>query len=120
MGEGGYISEFVTSVWQPLMKQIVKKNITVITNAGGMNPLACKKAIEEISEKAGLKVKVACVFGDDITSNIKNMKISPFTLLEEEPVPNVENYMSANAYFGAMPIVKALEEGAQGKIISDL
>lgn len=47
MGEGGYVREFVDVVWKPLMKQILKKNIKIVTNAGGMNPIALKKAIEE-------------------------------------------------------------------------
>ena len=117
MGEGGYISEFVTSVWKPLMKEILKKKIKVITNAGGMNPLACKKAIEEISEKSGIKVKVAAIYGDDITDIIKNLKLNPFSLIEEEKIPKVDKFMSANAYFGALPILKALIEGADGKTI---
>eukprot|EP01080_Neovahlkampfia_damariscottae_P008379 gene8379-204_t len=112
MGEGGYISEFVTSVWKPLIKTIMKKKIKVITNAGGMNPLACKKAIEDISEKSGFKVKVAAIYGDDITNTIKNMNINAFSLIEEEKIPKVNKFMSANAYFGAIPIVQALIEGA--------
>jgi len=35
MGDGGYVAEFVDYVWKPLMKQILNRNITVITNAGG-------------------------------------------------------------------------------------
>lgn len=35
MGEGGYVKEFVDTVWQPLMKQIISRNIKVVTNAGG-------------------------------------------------------------------------------------
>lgn len=33
---GGYVAEFVFSVWKPLMNDILKKNIKVIVNAGGI------------------------------------------------------------------------------------
>jgi hypothetical protein len=35
MGEGGYVAEFVTSVFTPLLPLIIKKNVKIITNAGG-------------------------------------------------------------------------------------
>jgi hypothetical protein len=46
MGEGGYVREFVTDVCKPLLKDLVAKKIRVVTNAGGMNPKACKEEIE--------------------------------------------------------------------------
>ena len=33
---GGHITEFAKTVWEPLLKDIVSKNIKIITNAGGM------------------------------------------------------------------------------------
>lgn len=36
MGEGGYVAEFVTDVFTPLVREIAAKNIKVITNAGGV------------------------------------------------------------------------------------
>jgi hypothetical protein len=35
MGEGGYVAEFVSDVWIPLMKEIMSKGIKIVTNAGG-------------------------------------------------------------------------------------
>jgi hypothetical protein len=35
MGAGGYVKEYVTFVWKPLMKDILDRGIKVITNAGG-------------------------------------------------------------------------------------
>lgn len=45
---GGYVAEFVTFVWKPLMQDIIRGNIRVVTNAGGLNPAALKKAIEDV------------------------------------------------------------------------
>jgi hypothetical protein len=119
MGDGGYVSEFVFSVWKPLMKDILAKNIKVVVNAGGMNPIACKEAIEKVSSEAGLSVRVACVQGDDLKDKISEFEQSkslfPFRVEDaEEPLfPSNQVCLSANAYFGARPIVLALQQGAQ-------
>ncbi len=47
-GEGGYVAEFVRIVWKPLMREIMEKGIRVVTNAGGMDPVALKHAIEKV------------------------------------------------------------------------
>ncbi len=33
--EGGFVKEFVDTVWKPLAKDIIDRKIKVITNAGG-------------------------------------------------------------------------------------
>ena len=38
------------------MKECLSRNITVVTNAGGLNPEACKRAIEKVTREAGLEV----------------------------------------------------------------
>jgi hypothetical protein len=47
---------------------ISKKGIKVITNGGGVNPIACADAILERSNESGRikKLEVAVVLGDDI------------------------------------------------------
>lgn len=104
--DGGAINEFATSVWQPLQSTIMKKKIKVITNAGGLNPLSLKKLVEKEAEKAGIKVKVAAIVGDDVLSITGELK--PF---DQEEIPK-EKFLSSNAYIGAFPIAKALELGA--------
>ena len=119
MGDGGFVSEFVYSVWKPLMGKILAKNIKVIVNAGGMNPLACKKAIEKVSKAAGLTVTVACVTGDDLMDKKEALKeagkLSVFSVetAEEPLLPDGKLCLSFNAYLGAKPIQIALQNGAQ-------
>ncbi len=36
VGGGGYIKEFVDTVWKPNMKKILQDKIKVVTNAGGL------------------------------------------------------------------------------------
>jgi len=82
MGEGGYVAEFVYSVWKPLMKEIMKRGVKVITNAGGLNPLKLKEAIEEASISEGVHVVVAAVVGDDLYDQFseldRNNYLHPF------------------------------------------
>lgn len=98
------------------MKTILSKNIKVITNAGGLNPLGLKAMIEQTCVSAGLPVpKVAAITGDDISGDIHQLKLTPFSINDETEAlwdPHTK-LASANAYIGARPIERALEQGAQ-------
>lgn len=43
----GYALDFVSRVMAPLLKKLLKK-IKVISNAGGVNPLACRDALQKL------------------------------------------------------------------------
>ena len=68
----GYATDFVEHVMAPLMPAIRAKNIKVVANAGGVNPLACKTALEAAAEKAGVNFRVAVVLGDDLLPRRKD------------------------------------------------
>lgn len=106
----------------PLMKQIIpdiiEHDIKVITNAGGVNPLACRNAIFEVAKKMGIKgLKIGIVYGDDIMDQIDDFLEKGIGLnhMESgEPLSAVRNCLqSANVYFGAEPVAEALRSGAQ-------
>jgi len=104
-----------------LMKKILpiclKKNIIVITNGGGVNPADCADEILKHAVDLGIeKLKIAVVLGDDIHDRLDELVEAGAELNNMETgesIKSVKNkILSANVYFGAMPIVEALREGA--------
>jgi hypothetical protein len=100
-----------------MLPHIKEKNIKVITNGGGVNPLACRDAIFREAEKAGISgLKVGVVVGDDILEQLDAMIAGGIALANMEtgaPITGIRNrIVSANVYFGAFPIVEALQQGA--------
>jgi hypothetical protein len=123
----GYATDFVEHVMAPLLPQLRERGIKVVANAGGVNPLACKKALEAVAEKAGAPLKVAVVLGDDLLPRRKEFADcveidgaprsavagdgeSPSAPPAGRPMPPM--LVSMNAYLGALPIALALAEGA--------
>jgi hypothetical protein len=45
----GYVQEFVTFVWKPLLQEIKEKGICIVTNAGGLDPIGLKQEMEDVS-----------------------------------------------------------------------
>jgi len=104
-----------------LMKRIlpvcVEKGIKIITNGGGVNPIACADAILDIAMRMNINnLKIAVVLGDDIRERIDEINISGCELNNMETGESLKAYkeriLSANVYFGAFPIVEALQKGA--------
>lgn len=44
--------------------------VRVISNAGGVNPLACAAALQEVAKKADVDLKIAVVAGDDLMNEV--------------------------------------------------
>ena len=105
----GYANDFVKHVMGELAPEIAERGIKVIANAGGINPLACKKALEAVLEKAGVSLRVAVVLGDDLMP--RKQEFAGITELESgAALP--DSLVSMNAYLGALPVAQALAAGA--------
>lgn len=94
-----------------------QKGIKIITNGGGVNPADCAQAVLDVAESLNIHdLKVAVVLGDNIRERIDEIIQSGSELNNMETGESIVNYreklLSANVYFGAFPIVEALQKGA--------
>ena len=109
-GEYGYAKDFINHVG-PLLKTIKQNKIKVISNAGGVNLDACKKALSNKAKKENINLKIITVEGDDLSGIQKDLqKMSIKEIDSGKPLP--ENLLSINAYLGAPGIKRALDQGA--------
>ncbi len=109
--EAGFALDFVTVALKSVLREAVEKGIRVISNAGGVNPQACGRMIEELARELHVAVKVAIVEGDDVLPQIPSLRAAGVKEMQSgAPMP--EKIVSANAYFGALPIKAALDAGA--------
>lgn len=112
----GYARDFVGVVEQ-VLPEIRDKGIKVISNAGGVNPNACKDEILRIAKEKGYtNLKVAVVNNDDILPQIEELIADGHQLKNMETEKHIstvkDQLLSANIYFGCQPIVEALKLGA--------
>ncbi len=104
----GYATDFPV-VLASLAPKLKAQGIKVVTNAGGVNPSACKAAIDEKLAALGIDLKVSIVTGDDLLpraaefADVKEM----FSGAAMPP-----KLWSMNAYLGAFPVAQALAGGA--------
>jgi hypothetical protein len=72
----------------------------LVTNAGGINPIAAGRAVVDVLRTAGASgLTVATVVGDDVRPHAAELGLP-------------EGALFANAYLGARPIAEALAQGA--------
>lgn len=112
----GYARD-IPDLMRRILPIIKEKSIKVITNGGGVNPLACAEAVIHVAKELNIKdLRVGIILGDDIRERIDEI-ISEGCELDNmdtgESIKVVKDkLLSANVYFGAFPIVEALNQGA--------
>ncbi|SMF04566.1 Protein of unknown function [Tistlia consotensis] len=109
--EAGYATDFVDLVMAPLAREIAARGIKVVTNAGGVNPEACRDALQRVLDEAGVSLKIALVRGDDLSGETERLRaLGVREMFTGAALP--ERLASVNAYLGAFPIARALAAGA--------
>ncbi|MFK9004787.1 acyclic terpene utilization AtuA family protein [Pseudomonas pergaminensis] len=106
--QAGYATDFV-EVLTPLLADIQRQGVRVISNAGGINPQACAAALQAACDKAGVALKIAVLLGDDLQPQLKHLHTIT-DMFNGTPLPPM--CVSANAYLGAPGITQALQLGA--------
>ena len=106
----GYAKDFIDQL-SPLLEKIKEDRIIVISNAGGINPLACRELLQSLIDEKELDLKIALVIGDDLISDIIDLKDQGIREIDTgKGLP--ESCLSINAYLGVPGILSALYEGA--------
>jgi hypothetical protein len=114
--ELGYATDFIEFI-RRVLPELVGRNVRVITNAGGLNPAACRQKIFEVARELGVRgLRVGIVEGDDLLDRLGALVASGHALQNMEtgePIaPHLPRMTSANAYIGARPVAEALSLGA--------
>jgi Acyclic terpene utilisation family protein AtuA len=115
--ETGFTPDFLLQL-REILPACVDRGIRIITNAGGVNLMGCRTAVETLAREMGLagRVKVAVVVGDDLYPDLDALMASGEVLANMDtgkPLADVRaRVVSANAYIGAAGLVNALELGA--------
>jgi len=113
--EAGYATDFVDAAMRQVLPEVVKRGIKVVSNAGGINPQSCARALAKLADELGVVLKIAVVDGDDVRTSLPALRAAApggdlLDLVSGQPVP--ANLLSANAYLGAEPVARALAAGA--------
>ena len=112
---GGYARTFLRQL-EEVLPTCIERGITIVSNAGGLNPGGLATAVRELARRQGLPVRVASVSGDDITARVPDLLSAGNELVNldtGEPLAPDAPLVTANAYLGARPIADALDAGAQ-------
>ncbi|KAG2223262.1 hypothetical protein INT45_006988 [Circinella minor] len=123
-----YVPDFLSLVLKNILPDIAKNGTKVVTNAGALDPIGCKEAIEKLLKKLNLEkqIKVAAVLGDDVLENKETETLESFSQvhsfspisstehgLDADPMPaKDEPILSLNAYLGSRGVADALAQGA--------
>jgi hypothetical protein len=108
--DAGYPPDFVGYL-KPHLVELKRRGIKVASNAGGVNPQACKRALEAAAQALGISLRVAVVDGDDLMPRLDALREQGVREWRSgAPLP--PQLLTANAYLGALPIAKAFEQRA--------
>jgi hypothetical protein len=112
---GGYARTFLQQL-EEVLPTCIERGITIVSNAGGLNPEGLATAVRELARRQGVSVRVASVSGDDITARVPDLLAAgnQFVNLDTgQPLAPDAPLVTANAYLGGRSIADALDAGAQ-------
>lgn len=114
--QDGFARDFVQVISSLIPFWNKSSKVKVVTNAGGLNPLACAQACAEILKngQCNRRILIGVVAGDDVLPHLLNAAPGTFDNLDSgQPLSMIKNQLvTANAYLGAMGITDALNSNA--------
>jgi hypothetical protein len=93
----GYATTFLHQL-EDCLGLAVDRGVTIVSNAGGLNPAGLAQAVRELAERLGIAVRVAHVEGDDLLPRADELGLT--------------GALTANAYLGGWGIAECLAAGA--------
>lgn len=113
----GFAADFITLLRRAL-PVIVERGVKVVTNAGGLNPAACRDEVLRVARQLGISgLRVGVVEGDDLLPHVDELLAAGCRLEHMEtkrPLADERaKVLSVNAYLGARPVAEALRQGAE-------
>ena len=93
----GYAGTFLRQM-EECLGLALTRGVTVVTNAGGLNPSGLATALNDLAARLGLHARIAWVEGDDVTARSAGLGLG--------------NPLAANAYLGAWGIAACVRSGA--------
>jgi hypothetical protein len=106
----GYARTFLTQMEQ-VLGTCLDQGITIVSNAGGLDPTGCADALAELAGRLGLAPRIGVVTGDDVLDRVR-ADASGFPNLDTGEALGSQMVMTANAYLGGAPVTAALAAGA--------
>lgn len=117
--EAGFARDFVDVVRSLVPYWSSGGRCRLIANGGGLNPRGCAEACRRALAAAGCRsLRIGVITGDDVLENVRataaDSSSPTFRNLDSgAAIGHVrDRLVTANAYLGAAPIVKALADGA--------
>lgn len=112
----GFARDFL-GLYKACGEEALRKNIGILTNAGGMNIEGCVDGIRQIAEEKGMHgLKIGYVTGDDLTEDIPRLLAEGVDFKNIDDVGDFneikDKIFNANVYFGHEPTLACLEQGA--------
>jgi hypothetical protein len=111
----GYASTFLTQL-EDVLPDCLERGIKVVSNAGGLDPQGCARAVEQLADRLGLAVRVAVVTGDDASTQFAAARADGWAAPHLDfgtPFDDLGvDADIASAYLGCWGIAEALAAGA--------
>ncbi len=111
----GYARTFLAQ-FEQVIGSCLDRGITIVVNAGGLNPAGLADRLREIAARLGLAPKIAHVEGDDLLGRLGELTEAGHELANAdtgEPLAKAGvTPVTANAYLGGWGIAAALHAGS--------
>ena len=107
----GY-SPYLENYLRPILADVQKHQIKIISNMGAANPAAAARHIHKLAKEMGLApFKIAILKGDDVTPYLDRQTIMEAETMEGTSLAG-RTLSAANAYLGGDAVAEVLKTGA--------